>query len=167
MLHLIPAPLHRVLLRLAHWLRKGWWRVRKPRLRGCRVLAIDGEGRVLLIRQSYGSGKWVPPGGGLGRTESPVVGALRELREETACRLDKAASVAVLEETLHGAGNGVHVVVGVTSDTPVPDGREVIAAGFFALDALPEDMPPWLRRGLPEWVREYASRCPPEGPLSQ
>lgn len=157
MLHLIPARLHRSALRLAHALRKRWWRLRKPRLRGCRVLALDGEGRVLLVRHAYGSGKWMTPGGGLGRRETPVAGACRELREETGCVLIDAVDLALAEEPLHGATNAVHVVAGRTVDVPRADGREIVEAAFFAIDALPGDMPPPLRAALPGWVGRFAA----------
>lgn len=153
MLHLIPAPLHRHGLRLAHALRKRWWRIRRPRVHGCRVLALDEHGRVLLIRHSYGSGKWMAPGGGLSRDESPLAGAVRELREETGCTLQNLVEVELAEEPLHGAVNAVYIVAGQTRDAPCADGREVLEAAFFAVDALPEHMPPLLREQLPEWVR--------------
>lgn len=155
MLHLIPAPVHRGLLRLAHALRKRMWRIRKPHLRGCRVLAIDMGGRVLLIRHSYGSGQWMPPGGGIGRGEEPLAAARRELREETGCILEAAAQVALVVEALHGADNAVHVIAGRATGTLKPDGREVIEAAFFAPDALPGDMPAHLRADLPGWVASY------------
>lgn len=155
MLHLIPPPLHRAALRLAHGLRKRWWRVRKPRLQGCRVLAIDEAGRVLLIRHSYGSGQWMPPGGGVRRGEAPVAAAVRELREETGCGIEAPAQVAMVVEALHGAGNAVHVIAGRAQGTLKPDGREVIEAAFFALDALPGDLPAGLRAQLPGWVADY------------
>ena len=61
MLRLIPRPLARVLYRLAHALRVVWWRAARPRLDGCRVIALDAAGRVLLIRHTYGTGRWMPP----------------------------------------------------------------------------------------------------------
>lgn len=152
MLHLIPAPAHRVALRLAHALRKRWWRLRRPRLRGCRVLALDSEGRVLLIRHAYGSGRWMMPGGGLGGKEAALAGARRELREETGCALDDAFELAVSEEALFGATNVVHIVAGHTGDAPRADLREVAEVRFFAPDALPDDMPGALRARLPEWI---------------
>lgn len=155
MLYLIPAPAHRRLLRVAHAVRRQWWRWRQPALRGCRVLAFDAEERVLLIRHSYGSGKWMPPGGGLGRRESAIAGALRELREETSCLLEDAREVAVIEERLHGAGNLVHVIAGRTASDPCVDRREVIEACFFALDALPDFMPDQLHDELDQWVRAW------------
>ena len=84
MLYLIPAPAHRVVLRLAHRVRRRWWYVRRPRLSGCRVLAFDREGRVLLVRHSYGTGAWMPPGGGLQAGEDPLNAAQRELLEASA-----------------------------------------------------------------------------------
>ena len=153
MLHLIPRPLHRAAYRLAHALRKVWWRVSRPRVTGCRVLAFDGEGRVLLVRHSYGSGNWMAPGGGLRRGEDPLRAGPRELREETGCELESAWQVAQVEEPLGGATNIVHVLAGRTASTPLPDGREVIEASFFAPEALPLPMSDLLRRDLPGWLR--------------
>ena len=160
MLHLIPASTHRNLLRIAHRVRLVWWRLRKPRLGGCRVLAMDGEARVLLVRHSYGSGHWMPPGGGLARGEDPVDAARRELLEETGCRLEWATRLDLIEERLHGAGNSVHIVAGVTLDSPLPDAREIIEAAFFALHALPEPMSPQLRAQLPGWITAATAARP-------
>lgn len=152
MLHLIPAPAHRIILRLAHGTRRRWWRMRKPRLAGCRVLALDAAGRVLLVRHSYGSGKWMPPGGGLRRGEDVLAAARRELLEETGCSLDWALHLELAEEVLHGAENAVHVVAGMTRDTPRADRREIIAAAFFEVHALPDHMPAMFRARLPGWL---------------
>jgi ADP-ribose pyrophosphatase YjhB (NUDIX family) len=158
MLHLIPLdwlprPVHRLAYRLAHAARRVWWRLRRPRVSGCRVLAFDGEGRVLLVRHSYGTGNWMAPGGGMRRGEDPLLAAGRELVEETGCRLEEARVLALVEEPLKGATNVVTIVAGRAVGTPVPDGREVIAAAFFAGDALPEPMSGLLRRDLPDWLR--------------
>lgn len=155
MLHLIPAGSHRRLLRLAHRLRKLWWRVRRPRIVGCRVLALDEEGRVLLVRHSYGSGRWMPPGGGMRRDEEVLAAAARELQEEVGCAIEGAVEVATVEERLHGARNRVHVVAGRVAGLHRPDGREILEAGFFALGALPGHMPDYLREGLPAWVKAF------------
>lgn len=165
MLHLIPKPVHRLAYRLAHALRRVWWAVRRPRISGCRVLAFDGGGRVLLIRHSYGSGNWMAPGGGLKRGENPLLAGPRELDEETGCKLDGVWQVALVEEPLKGATNVVHVLAGDAIGSPVPDGREVIEAAFFAPDALPSPMSDLLRRDLPAWLRAAkAGRPAPDRP---
>lgn len=152
MLRLIPAPLHRGLYMVAHAARRRWWRLSKARLVGCRVLAFDAQDRLLLIRHSYGSRRWMLPGGGIGAKESPIGAAMRELLEETGCTLLDPRSVAMRDEPLYGTTNRVHVITGLALDLPRCDGREVIEAAFFATDKLPDDLAPALQRGLPDWI---------------
>lgn len=152
MLHLIPAPLHRAGLRLAHAVRQRWWRLARVRLNGCRVLAFDDTGRIMLIRHSYGSGDWMLPGGGIGRGEAPLVAALRELVEETGCTLDNARVLSVVEEPLHGTVNRVHVITGRANGTPRGDDREVIELAFFDPAALPANLSPALAGRMAEWL---------------
>lgn len=163
MLHLIPAPLHRLAYRLAHALRKRWWRIARPRVTGCRMLAFDAEGRVLLVRHSYGSGKWMAPSGGMKPGEDPCDAARHELREEVNCTIDPMREIARVEEPLSGATNVVHIVAGPIQGTPKPNMREIVEARFFAPDALPQDMPAPLRAALPAWIRAAtaADRPPP------
>jgi 8-oxo-dGTP pyrophosphatase MutT (NUDIX family) len=157
MLHLIPAPLHRAGYRAAHRLRLIWWQLRRPRIRGVRILAFDAEDRVLLVRHSYGSGNWMLPGGGLGRNEDAVAGARRELAEEVGCLFDDAQLVELLAEPLSGATNHVHLVTGRTTGAPFGDRREVVAAQFFAPGAWPEDLALSHQEGLDGWVRAAAT----------
>ena len=160
MLRLIPAPAFRLALRAAHRVRLQWWRVRRPRLAGCRVLALDAEDRLLLVRHSYGSGRWMPPGGGLARGEDALAAASRELLEETACRLDHATLIALSSEQVGHASNEVHIVGGYTADEPLPDGREIIEARFFALHLLPDNMPNQFRERLPQWITAVKAAHP-------
>jgi len=157
MLHLIPAPLHRRLYRVAYWARSLWWRTLRPTVQGCRIVALDDGGRVLLIRQSYGSNAWVTPGGSMGRAEEPVACAVRELAEETGCLLVEARKVAQVLERPMGAFNIVHVVVGRARGTLAPDHREVDEAAWFSPDALPHDASAGVLGGLSDWISAYNS----------
>lgn len=150
----LPAPLHRLALRGAHQARKLWWRLRKPQLEGCRILALDEAGRVLLVRHSYGSPHWMPPGGGLKRGEDPLLAARREFSEELGCLLMAPRVVDRVLDPLHGATNKVHIVVGLCHGTPAPDQREIAEAAFFAPDALPGDLLPVLHGRIAGWLGE-------------
>jgi 8-oxo-dGTP pyrophosphatase MutT (NUDIX family) len=152
MLHLIPRPLHRAVLRCAHLLRGAWWRLNGSQVTGCRLIALDPQGRVLLVRHSYGSGRWMPPGGGLRKGEDAISAAQRELREETGCSLLAPRLVTIAEEKLHGARHVVHIVGGEVRDKPQVDGREVIKAAFFRPEALPKEMPQHLRVRMRGWI---------------
>ena len=157
MLHLIPAPLHRLALRLAHGVRRRWWRLAQVKLEGCRVLALDSAGRVLLIRHSYGSGNWLLPGGGIARGEAPLAAAQRELAEETGLRLEQARCFAVIDEPLYGTVNRVHLVCGKAQGELRCDGREVIAARFFAATDWPGDLSPRLAAQLDGWLAQVGA----------
>lgn len=152
MFHLIPAPLHRLALRLAHGVRRHCWRMFRMRLEGCRVLALDGAGRVLLVRHSYGSGAWLLPGGGIARGEAPLAAAQRELAEETGLSLVDARCLAVIDEPFYGTVNRVHLVCGEARGDLRCDGREVIAAQFFAAADWPGDLSPRLAAQLDGWL---------------
>ena len=137
MLHLIPAPLHRALYRVADRLRRQWWRVRRPRRASVVVAAIDADGRVLLVRHSYGPPVWALPGGGIGRNEEPAAGAAREFREELGCELVDIRALGVCEQDESGARDVLHLFAASLAGTPMPDMREIVAVGLFEPDALP------------------------------
>lgn len=138
MLHLIPAGIHRAGLRAAHAARKRWWRLARPSLSGVTVIALDGDGQVLLVRHSYGRGHWTLPGGGLRAGEDPLAAALREFAEELGCALAGPVALGTHESTLHGAPVVRHVFMGEIAGSIRPDGREVADACFFARAALPD-----------------------------
>ena len=155
MLRLIPAPLFRQALRVAHKVRHHWRKCRGVTPHGVCVIARDLEGQVLLVQHSYGPPGWYIPGGGLKRGEDPADAARRELREETGCEIDGLKPLGEVHETLSGAPHMAHVFTGVVDDIPKPDGREVVEARFFPTHSLPEPLAPSARRRL----EVYTRRC--------
>jgi 8-oxo-dGTP pyrophosphatase MutT (NUDIX family) len=123
--------------RLLHF----YWRFSRAATLGARAMVIDGTGRVFLIQHSYVEG-WHLPGGGV-ETGDTFLGALaRELAEE-------GNIVMTAPPLLHGlffnkrASRRDHVALYIVRDfrqdgPPVPN-YEIVAHGFFAPDALPED----------------------------
>ena len=148
----LPAPLHRWALGHAHTLRKFVWRHTGPTLNGCRILALNAAGEVLLVRHSYGPPVWQPPGGGMHAQEDPIIAAGRELAEDLGCTLADARLVVIEAEPLHGATNNVHIVRGTLTGTPRPDGREILEARFFAPEALPTEQLRGLSARMPGWL---------------
>lgn len=119
---------------------------------GVRVIVIDTEARVLLVRHGYTPG-WHLPGGGVDAGESAEDAARRELKEETNV---EATGPLVLCGLYFNArfGNRDHVAcyradAFICGPRPKPS-IEIAEIGFFPLGALPDGISPGTRRRLLE-----------------
>lgn len=139
MLTRLPPALHRTVLRIGQPVRLRLWGLLRREVRGCNVLAFDPAGWVLLVRHSYHQpDRWLLPGGGLARGESPAATGARELAEETGYLLHDPVWIGTDMRVMPGGWrNRVEIVCGQASGTPRADGREIAEAAFFALGALP------------------------------
>ena len=101
---------------------------------------IDDSGRVLLLRHRlWQHQRWGLPGGYARRGERLENALAREVLEETALHIANIRLLAVrsgtrfwMEVFFHAriSGGAIHL-----------DVREVLAATFFTIDALPDDLP--------------------------
>jgi 8-oxo-dGTP pyrophosphatase MutT (NUDIX family) len=137
-------PLQRLRHRVEPYLRRllhFYWRFSRAATLGAFGMAIDGQGRVFLVKHSYVGG-WHLPGGGVETGETLQAALARELMEEGNIKLTG-------EPKLHGVffnarvSRRDHVALFIVRDfiqdaPPVPD-HEIIAHGFFAPGALPPD----------------------------
>ena len=99
-----------------------------------------GAGRLLLLRQPPGH-SWTLPAGLLQRGETPVVGAARELHEESGVRLTPEQLRPAVPNALVHARGWVDMVfeaeVPAATTTLQVDGAEVFEAAWHPLDDLP------------------------------
>jgi ADP-ribose pyrophosphatase YjhB (NUDIX family) len=139
------ALVYGVFYRLPHPVRRRIVRTFVPKyIVGGVTLVRDSEapapGRLLLLRQPPGRG-WGLPAGLLRRGEAPIVGAARELAEESGIRLSpEDLRPAVPNAVVHARG-WVDVVfeasVPASTTTLAVDGAEVYEAAWHRLDDLP------------------------------
>jgi len=107
--------------------------------------AIEHEGKFLLIRETYGGGKWTFPGGRIQKRESPEDAARREIKEELGI---VAAGLRDIGEhyavTASGEREGVVrcFYAGIMNSELRINRSEIKEAGWFVLDALPEPQSP-------------------------
>lgn len=128
--------------RVAQTLRLLYWRVFQPDVHGAKTVVIDDQRRVLLIRHSYSKQHlFMLPGGGVGRGEDPALAAAREVREETGIMAHDLRLHGTFLDTAKGARNHISVFAATSpGGDPRVDGREILEAGWFALDDLPANL---------------------------
>jgi ADP-ribose pyrophosphatase YjhB (NUDIX family) len=129
-----------------------YWRMSRGLTLGVRGLVVDEAGRIFLVKHTYVRG-WHLPGGGVEPGETLLDALARELKEEgNIDLLEPPALHAVYFNTRVSLRD--HVALFVVSAfrqpaPPVPD-REIMAHGFFATDALPEDTVTSVRARIAE-----------------
>ena len=118
-----------------------YWRFARAMTLGVRALVIDAGGRIFLVKHSYVSG-WHLPGGGVEAGETLTQALARELREEGNIELTEPPQLHALffnDRDSRRDHVALYVVRGFRqAAAPVPD-HEIVAHGFFAVDALPND----------------------------
>jgi 8-oxo-dGTP pyrophosphatase MutT (NUDIX family) len=108
---------------------------------------IDDDGKILLMRRSDNR-LWNMPGGILEVGETPALGVVREVIEETGVRCEPVALVGVYDNRLWETGVIQHLykftflckpLEGQVRKTP-SHAIETLEIGWFAEDALPHDL---------------------------
>ena len=121
---------------------------------GVRLVAIDAEERVFLVRHSYLPGLHLP-GGAVDADETCRQAAIREAEEEGGLAFDAPPELFGVYYNPAG-GRRDHVVLylvrGVRQLRPQRPGLEIVSAGFYPLVELPADLTGGTRRRLAEVV---------------
>ena len=133
----IRRPFEPVIRRFLH----AYWRFSRGLTLGVRAVVFDGEGRVFLVKHSYLAG-WHLPGGGVETGETLLAALERELREEGNIELTdppRLHAVYFNRRVSQRDHVAVYIVRSFRQLAPPQPNGEIIAHGFFAPQALPED----------------------------
>ncbi len=128
-----------------------YWRMRRGLTMGAQGAVIDAEDCVLLVRHGYRPG-WHFPGGGVEWGETVLQSLLRELDEETG--IEPTATPALFGlYTNFTSFPGDHIALFAVKHwarRAWSPNREIVEAGFYSRDALPDDTTPGTRARLAE-----------------
>lgn len=115
---------------------------------GCNVAALDGDGRMLLIRRAD-NGRWALPGGYADIGATPAQNALRELHEETGFTGEIERLLGVFDNRAYGSTLpyqfyillfGARLLGGAARTS-----GETVEVAFFGRDDLPPEIAPTQR----------------------
>ena len=119
---------------------------------GVRAMLIDGD-RIFLIRHTYMPG-WQLPGGGIEPGETAELSAAREIDEETGYRVIGRPKLFGFYQNLSAATNRDHVALYLCRDfeklRDFAPNYEIAEAGWFGIDALPEQSTSGTHRRVAE-----------------
>ena len=128
---------------------------------GAAAVIRDRQGRVLLVRHSYGRLNWELPGGLGESNESTIETAIREVREETGLEVAAERTTGVYYER----GDDMHHFVFLCRPldetvAPRPDLSEITNCGYFSPDALPRPISDFTIRRIVDAVSGAAPPLP-------
>ena len=110
----------------------------RPKTRGSKML-VRRDGKILLVRIGYGPKFWTLPGGMVDRGETFKQSALRETFEETGVVLTDAVFIGGFSRMEQGKDDTVECFTAEADmEDLVIDDQEIVDAGWFSPDALPE-----------------------------
>lgn len=143
----------KLLLRIAHSVRRLYWKIARPKTRGVRAIIVNKEGEILLVRHTYEDG-WFLPGGKVRRKEGEENGLRRELYEELGIHIEGALrKLGEYDNTREYKHDTIAVFV-VDSFIENPQGTsfEIGDRSFFNPRSLPDTTSPGTRRRIMEWL---------------
>lgn len=142
--------------RVWEWLTFPFLTLIRPTRVGAHCLVLDGEGRVLLLRQTYRDG-WHLPGGGVHRKERLDEAAKREAYEEAGIIAEGDLELLGAYTNLNPRYTDHNILFVIRSWSRVEmSSWEVAETRFFAFDELPPDVAPGLRRRLTDFANKQA-----------
>jgi 8-oxo-dGTP diphosphatase len=115
----------------------------------------NSEDRVLLLKHRFRTGSgWGIPGGFIEADEQPEEGLRRELREEIGLELQTVRLYKA--RTFKGTRQIEIIFYGRTEGVATPQSQEIKKAGWFALDSLPEGLPPDQRHLIKDVLQSWS-----------
>jgi 8-oxo-dGTP pyrophosphatase MutT (NUDIX family) len=140
----IPVAIRRIFYRVAYRALRVFWFVRRPKQHGVKCV-MTHDGRILLVRHTYGRRCWDLPGGAVKRHEPPATAARREMHEELGVRTSSWTDLGQVRGTVDRRRDTIHCF-GAELATPqlTLDLGELAVASWFARSDLPDDLGPYV-----------------------
>jgi 8-oxo-dGTP diphosphatase len=107
---------------------------------GAAAVILDADGRVLLVKHSYGKLNWELPGGLSELNESAEETAKREVKEETGLDVTVGQMTGVYYEPANDMHHFVFRCNNLEGQNPKPSSPEILECMYCHIDDLPKPM---------------------------
>lgn len=127
----------RALAKLMYPLFKLYWFIFRPKAHGVKCV-IQNDGRILMIRNTYGHKFWTFPGGGVDKGETAEQAIRREIMEEVGVTVRDLRKIGAFFTTAEHKKDTVTVFTGESDGDQLKiDKGEILEARWFLPDKLP------------------------------
>jgi len=109
-----------------------------PKLIGAAAVILDSEGKVLLVKHSYGKNNWDLPGGKGEDNESAEETAKREVLEEVGLEVQIEELTGVYYEASYDMHHFVFIAKNGNNQMPQPSSPEILECRYCSIDELPK-----------------------------
>jgi 8-oxo-dGTP diphosphatase len=136
---------------------------------GANAAIFDDQGRILLVKHTYGKKNWELPGGVAEFNESIVTTALREAKEETGLQVEAKHTTGIYYEPDLDLLLFVFLcqLKNDTFDALKPDQKEISECKFWSIDALPRPISDFTIRRVADAASGEKMPLPVEFPKRQ
>jgi 8-oxo-dGTP diphosphatase len=130
------------------WLARAYWLVSRPRTRGATAI-ICYKDEILLVKNTYGKGRWLFPGGGVEKKELPEQAVRREIKEELGISMTEVNLLGTHFFTDNFKKDTVWFFEShVDTRSVQPNKKEIAEAEWFRRNKLPTNLAISAVRGL-------------------
>lgn len=144
---------NRILTKLIHPILQIYWFVFRPKTQGVKCI-ISNDGKVLMIRNTYGHKLWTFPGGGIDQGETAEQAVKREVVEEVGVKVKNLRKIGEFTITAEYKRDTVTVFVASSGSNQFAiDDKEILEAGWFSLDNLPT-ISEYARKVISMWASQ-------------
>lgn len=125
--------------KIKHFLALIYWFMVRPKTFGVKCV-IENDEEILLIKNSYGGyKKWMFPGGGIKKNETPEEAVKREVFEEVGLEIEDLRKIGEYNSTKEFKRDNVVVFSGRSKNKKIDiDFSEIAEARWFRFNKLPE-----------------------------
>lgn len=119
---------------------------------GAAAVIINKEGKVLLVKHSYGKNNWDLPGGKAEANESAEETAKREVVEETGLNVKVERLTGIYYDPTYDMHHFVFTAAVAENEEAAPSSPEILECGYFSVDDLPRPISDFTARRINEAI---------------